>query len=661
MTPYLEGFAIMRGMAGKSGKRQTFRTKSGFKAWLFPGLERLEVRALLSTTHLVIQTQPSSTATAGQTFGTQPVIYEENASNNLVTGDNSTVVTASIATGSGSLQGTVMVTLSGGIGTFTNLGNNTAGTITLKFTATGAGNVTSSNIVIGAAAASQLVMHVQPSSTATAGAVFGTQPVVYEEDQYNNLETGDSSTTVTAGLQSGTGPLKGTTTVTVAGGIATFVNLADNTAETIKLLFTSGSLTQVTSHNIAVSPAVASQLAIHTQPSGSATAGAAFNRQPVVYVEDQYGNIETGDSSTIVTAAIGSGTGPLQGTATETVSGGIATFTNLADNTAETITLSFSSNPVLTSPTSNNIVVSAAAASQLVIHTQPSSTATAGSSFATQPVIYEEDQYGNLETGDSSTTVTAALLTGTGPLGGSTTKTVSGGIATFTNLKDNTAETIALQFGSSNSLTSLASNNVVVSSAAASQLVIFAQPSSTATAGATFTTQPVVYEEDQFGNIETGDNSTSVTAATKPAGSGPLAGTTSVTVVNGVATFTDLANNTAGSITLHFSAPSLSGVDSSTILVSPAAATQLKIFTQPSPTAIAGVAFTTQPVVYEEDQFGNIETGDNSTTVTVASRPANSGPLQGTTTVTVSGGVATFTDLADDIAETITLRITSTV
>ena len=105
----------------------------------------------------------------------------------------------------------------------------------------------------------------------------------------------------------------------------------------------------------------------------------AFSTQPVIYVEDQYGNLETGDNTTQVTAAsLPLGSGPLQGTTTVTVSGGIATFTNLADDKAETISLQFTSAPVLTSATSSNIVVSPAAASQLVIQTQPSATATAG-------------------------------------------------------------------------------------------------------------------------------------------------------------------------------------------------------------------------------------------------------------------------------------------
>ena len=145
---------------------------------------------------------------------------------------------------------------------------------------------------------------------------------------------------------------------------------------------------------------------ISTQPSPTATAGVAFSTQPVVYVEDQYGNLETGDNTTQVTAAsLPGGSGPLQGTTTVTVSGGIATFTNLADDKAETITLQFTSSPVLTAATSSNVVISPAAASQLAIETQPSPTATAGVAFSTQPVVYVEDQYGNLETGDNTTQV----------------------------------------------------------------------------------------------------------------------------------------------------------------------------------------------------------------------------------------------------------------
>ena len=122
----------------------------------------------------------------------------------------------------------------------------------------------------------------------------------------------------------------------------------------------------------------------------------------------------------------------------------MATFSNLADDTAETITLGFTGDG-LTSPASVPIVVSPAAASKLVFKTEPPATATAGIPFATPTEIEELDQFGNLETSDSSTMITVSLASGTGPIQGTSTVTVSGGVATFANLSDDTAGTIKLQ------------------------------------------------------------------------------------------------------------------------------------------------------------------------------------------------------------------------
>jgi len=121
-----------------------------------------------------------------------------------------------------------------------------------------------------------------------------------------------------------------------------------------------------TSHTLTVSQPPATQLVIHTQPSSTATAGQAFLVQPVIYEEDQNGDLETGDNSTVVTVSLGSGAGPLEGTLTATVVGGVATFTNLADVTAETLTLTFSSGNLATA-SSTSIVVSPAVGSKLVV------------------------------------------------------------------------------------------------------------------------------------------------------------------------------------------------------------------------------------------------------------------------------------------------------
>ena len=334
--------------------------------------------------------------------------------------------------------------MTNGVAAFTNLADDTLETITLNFSGGGFTGGSPATMILGTGTPTKLVIHTQPVGTATAGQAFTTQPVIYEEDSFGNLEVNDNSTQITATLASGKGPLHGSTVVTLSGGVGTFTNLADNVAGSITLDFAGNGLTSSASVPVTVSPTTTSKLVLSTQPSATATAGQPFAMQPVVSLEDQYGNIETGDNSTVVSVSLTGGSGPLQGNHTATVSGGVATFTNLADDLAEAITLGFSGGGFTAGPAT--LVVSPAAASKLVIHTQPSSTATAGQALATQPVIYEEDQYGNIETGDNSTVVTASLAGGSGPLQGNHAATVSGGVATFSNLGDIAAETIALKF-----------------------------------------------------------------------------------------------------------------------------------------------------------------------------------------------------------------------
>src|SRR5207247_1345341 len=64
---------------------------------------------------LTIQTQPSSTATAGVPFAQQPVIRIEDAAGNLLTSDNGRVITVGRSAGTGTLQGTLTATTVNGI------------------------------------------------------------------------------------------------------------------------------------------------------------------------------------------------------------------------------------------------------------------------------------------------------------------------------------------------------------------------------------------------------------------------------------------------------------------------------------------------------------------------------------------------------------------
>jgi hypothetical protein len=130
--------------------------------------------------------------------------------------------------------------------------NTVAGTYTVTASVAGVASPAVFALTNLPGAASQLVITQQPSATATAGVAFANQPIISEEDQFGNVETGDSSTVVTVTLASGAGPLQGTTSVSVKQGVATFTNLADNTVEIISLRFTSGSLAPVTSSRINV-------------------------------------------------------------------------------------------------------------------------------------------------------------------------------------------------------------------------------------------------------------------------------------------------------------------------------------------------------------------------------------------------------------------------
>ncbi|MGO9924476.1 MAG: hypothetical protein ACLQIB_58585 [Isosphaeraceae bacterium] len=626
-----------------------------------PGLASATTKAFgvqpAAPSQLAITVEPPSSATAGTAFGV--TVSAEDPYGNVATSFTGWI-TVGLASGPGSLNGTVTIPAFDGVATFTNLFSTMSGSISLGASSNNGieslFSLPSAPIVVSAAAPSQLVIATEPYSTAIAGQPFTFQPVIKEEDRYGNVVTSDNTDTVTAARGSlGTSILDGSNlTVTMVNGVATFSGLYYTKAESMSLSFSSSALGvgSATSTAVVVSPAPAAQLVVAQQPSATAIAGVAFAAQPVIYEEDQFGNLETGDNSSVVTAWLAGGAGPLIGETSVTLNGGVATFVNLSDDRAEIASLSFAAGALAVGP-SHDIAIRPAAPHSLLIRAEPSPTAIAGVAFAAQPVVYEEDQFGNLETGDDSTVITASLQSGKGPLQGMTSATVSGGVATFTNLADDTAEAITLAFFGGG-LSAGPSIGIAVTPGPTARLVIQTQPSPTTTAGVALATQPVVYEEDQFGNLETGDSSTVITASLA-SGKGPLRGTMSATVVDGVATFTNLADDTAESVALGFSGGGLSTGPSNSMVINPGATSSLVIQTQPSATATAGAAFATQPVIYEEDQFGNPETNDNSSVVTV-SLASGKGPLQGTASATVRGGVASFLNLAADLAETIALE-----
>src|SRR5207244_2958613 len=150
--------------------------------------------------------------------------------------------------------------------------------------------------------------------------------------------------------------------------------------------FESGSLTPATSGTVTLGAGTATQLTITTQPSPTATSGAAFTPQPVHQKRDGEGK-PAGGAGVPVTAVNASGPAgaTLSNATATTLASGAATFNGLAiTGAAGDYTLRFES-AGLTPATSSTITLGAGAATQLTITTEPSPTAASGAAFTPQP------------------------------------------------------------------------------------------------------------------------------------------------------------------------------------------------------------------------------------------------------------------------------------
>src|SRR6185369_8207860 len=99
-----------------------------------------------------------------------------------------------------------------------------SGTLSRSGTANVVGLTTNANLGLlreVPGAANRLAIQTQPSATATAGVVFGQQPVLEVRDQFGNFCTNNSSAVVTAARNAGSGALQGTTNRTALNGLVT--------------------------------------------------------------------------------------------------------------------------------------------------------------------------------------------------------------------------------------------------------------------------------------------------------------------------------------------------------------------------------------------------------------------------------------------------------
>jgi len=190
-------------------------------------------------------------------------------------------------------------------------------------------------------------------------------------------------------------------------------------------------------------PRPATKLAV-TSINGGAnpTAGTAF---PInVQAQDDTGAPGSVLTDTAVSISLKTGTGSLGGTLTGTIASGTsqATLSGVTYTKAESgvvITATRTSGDNLVSGDSAPFTVNPGAATTLVFTTQPGS-ADAGSIIPGPPTVTIRDNFGNTVT---SSTASITVAVGTNPSGGAlsgtTTKSATSGVASFTDLSINQA------------------------------------------------------------------------------------------------------------------------------------------------------------------------------------------------------------------------------
>jgi hypothetical protein len=440
-------------------------------------------------------------------------------------------------------------------------------------------------------------------------------------------------------------------------GVATFSNLNIDKAGTgYTLQATSGPLTAATSASFNITPQSATQLVFTVEPTNT---GAGDSITPAIQVaaHDNYGNTDT-SYGTDVSIAIDTnpGGGTLSGTTTVTPSSGVATFSNLSIDKAGTGYTLQATSGALSPDTSASFNITAQSATKLVFTVEPTNTG-AGDSITPAIQVAAQDNYGNTDT-SYSTDVSIAIDTnpGGGTLSGTTTVTPSSGVATFSNLsidKVGVGYTLQATSGSLTAATSAAFNIT------ASQLVFTVEPTNTG-AGDSITPAIQVAAQDNYGNTDTTyGTDISIAIDTNPGG-GTLSGTTTVTPSSGVATFSNLSIDKAGTgYTLQATSGSLSPGTSASFNITAQSATQLVFTVEPTNT-VAGNTITPAIEVAAQDNYGNTDTSYGTDISIAIDNNPGGGTLSGTTTVTPSSGVATFSDLSiDNAGNGYTLQATS--
>ena len=563
---------------------------------------------------------PAPSVAAGATLAPITVAVAD-VYGNVVTAAGGTVSVApevavgSIDQDSDYLRGTTTEPVVDGRATFADLTVRHAGAMYLTFAGGEARNlnVPVPPVTPGPAAA---VAFASVPTAVVAGQPW--QPQVDVVDAYGNPVADPATVTLTTPLD--------TRTATAVAGVATFGTLSLTMTGQFTLTAAAPGLAAVTSAPFAVTPfGGVTQAAFLAQPA-EVVAGQACG-DVAVQLRDDFGNVAHDLDGTPLTVTL-TKDGTVYSTSEAIVTDGQAVLLHGTVLTAAgTYAASVSDAAGATLGTSQPFAVAAGAAARL---TAGWSAAVATAGRPIDPLtVRVEDAFGNLVSdGPPSLTATAIGTT----LGGTTTATTAGGIATFAGLTVPVAGTFSL---------TLAGGSLVP----ATVMVRVRPPvlaSTTFVAG-----RPVgpaaVDVAAYFPNYSPAAKGvrTVAVAMASPANAVGRPATRRVRIVNGVAAFRLPALRAAGTYTLTMTAPDGETAQQS-FTVAPAAAARLAFV---APPVVTGGALTTS--VQLLDRYGNAAAAAAGTVVTLSlAAPKVGGAvpvLSGAASVVADGnGLATF-------------------
>jgi hypothetical protein len=554
----------------------------------------------------------------------------------------------------GTLFGTTPRTPTSGIVTFNDMFIDKAGAnYTLLASATGLVFDTSSAFTITVGGATQLAFGQQPTST-TGGATISPPVTVRILDAGGNLTSSTANVTVAIGTNPNNGALAGMKTVAASAGVAQFNNLSIDSAGTgYTLTAASTGLAGTTSNAFNITAGAATKLAFHVQPQSST--GGATMASIQVEVQDAGGNrVLTANNS--ITLAIGTNPGPngvLAGTNPVSATNGIATFSGMNIDSAGTGYTLVASATGLAMATSNPFNIAVGAPAELGFLQGPSNT-VAGATISPQVTVEVRDAGGNRVI-TAANTISMAIGNNAGPggiLSGNPPTAAVNGLATFSSLsidKIGTGYTLVATTGGLSNATSAAFN---ITAGTATKLAFFVQPSN-GTGGATLATIQVEVQDGGGNRVTSASNNITVAIGTNP-NSGSLGGTKTVAASSGVAQFSTLSIDSAGTgYTLTASASGLAGAASNPFNITVGAAAKLGFRVAPS-SSTGGVAFSPAIQVEVQDLGGNrVTTASNSITLAILSNPGPNAVLTGgTNPLAATNGLATFNGMSIDSAGT---------